>query len=75
VVSISPGLIATPQGINEFKHASSKHSLLAQCPLQRQGGMLEIADAVEFLTSDRASYINGIDLLVDGGLQAKLFPA
>ena len=32
--------------------------------------MLEIADAVEFLPSDRASFISGTDLLVDGGLSA-----
>lgn len=70
VVSLSPGLIASPQGLGEFKHSSTKHALLAECPLQRQGNMLEIADAVEFLLSDRASYINGIDLLVDGGLDA-----
>lgn len=72
VMSISPGLIATPQGTNEFRHSTSKHRLLSQCPLRRQGGMQEIADAVEFLTSARATYINGIDLLVDGGLQARL---
>lgn len=70
VVSLSPGLIASPQGLGEFKHSSTKYELLAKCPLQRQGSMLEIADAVEFLLSERASYINGIDLLVDGGLNA-----
>lgn len=70
VVSVSPGLIASPQGLNEFKHSTSKTQLLNSCPLGRQGGMQEIADAIEFLVSPRASYINGIDLLVDGGLQA-----
>jgi NAD(P)-dependent dehydrogenase (short-subunit alcohol dehydrogenase family) len=34
--------------------------------------MLEIADAIEFLASDRASFISGTDLLVDGGLAAAL---
>ena len=34
--------------------------------------MLEIADAVEFLASMRASFISGTDLLVDGGLSAAL---
>lgn len=72
VVSVSPGLIASPQGLNEFKHSSSKMDLLSRCPLKRQGGMQEIADAVEFLVSSNASYINGIDLLIDGGLQAKI---
>jgi NAD(P)-dependent dehydrogenase (short-subunit alcohol dehydrogenase family) len=73
-LSISPGLIATPQGTNEFKQANSKLELLRRCPLQRQGGMQEIADAVEFLVSARASYINGIDLVVDGGILAGISP-
>lgn len=34
--------------------------------------MLEIANAVEFLSSDRASFISGTDILVDGGLAAAL---
>jgi NAD(P)-dependent dehydrogenase (short-subunit alcohol dehydrogenase family) len=34
--------------------------------------MLEIADAVEFLSSERASYITGTDLLVDGGTTAAM---
>lgn len=71
-MSLSPGLIATPQGAGEFRNSSSKYQLLSQCPLQRQGNMQEIADTVEFLMSDRATYINGIDLLVDGGLNAAL---
>jgi NAD(P)-dependent dehydrogenase (short-subunit alcohol dehydrogenase family) len=36
--------------------------------------MVEIADAVEFLLSDRASFITGIDLLVDGGISTVLRP-
>jgi len=45
---------------------------LATTPITREGTMLEIADAVEFLLSDRASFISGIDLLVDGGLTAAM---
>lgn len=70
IVSLSPGLIATPMGALEFKNQPAKFDMLANTPLARQGGMLEIADAVEFLASERASFISGIDLLVDGGLHA-----
>lgn len=72
IVSLSPGLIATPQGAREFEHSRSKRDLYARTPLQREGTMLEIADVIEFLTSDRASFISGTDLLVDGGLFAAL---
>jgi NAD(P)-dependent dehydrogenase (short-subunit alcohol dehydrogenase family) len=74
ITSISPGLIATPMGALEFGGPAGdiKRDLMTKIPLQREGTMLEIADAAEFLASDRASYINGIDLPVDGGLIAVL---
>jgi len=71
-VSLSPGLIATPMGIMEFTGSPQKHALLERTPLQRQGSMLEIADAIDFLISPRASFISGVDLLVDGGILAAL---
>lgn len=40
----------------------------AQIPLKRLGEPREIGEVVAFLTSARASYINGVSLLVDGGL-------
>jgi NAD(P)-dependent dehydrogenase (short-subunit alcohol dehydrogenase family) len=39
-----------------------------QAALQRVGQAEEVADAVVWLASDRASYITGQTLLVDGGL-------
>lgn len=68
IVSLSPGLIATPMGALEFAKSPSKHRLLAAVPLERECSMLEIANVVEFLVSDRASFISGTDILVDGGM-------
>jgi len=72
IVSLSPGLIATPMGALEFQNQPMKYDLLAATPLQREGTMLEIANVVEFLASDRASFISGTDILVDGGLVGTL---
>lgn len=72
IVSLSPGLIATPMGALEFEQTPAKRALLPLSPVPREGTSLEIADAVEFLASDKASFISGIDLLVDGGLSAAL---
>ncbi|MFJ9379652.1 SDR family oxidoreductase [Streptomyces sp. NPDC101455] len=72
IVSMSPGPIATPMGALEFEgpHREVKLTMLRQSPLGREGTMTETADAIEFLASDRASYITGTDLLVDGGILA-----
>jgi NAD(P)-dependent dehydrogenase (short-subunit alcohol dehydrogenase family) len=70
IVSLSPGLINSPQGAGGYDAHPEKYGLVESTPLGREGTMIEIADAVEFLTSDRASFISGIDLLVDGGLLA-----
>lgn len=72
IVSLSPGLIATPMGALEFEKQPMKYDLLAATPLTREGTMLEIANVVEFLASDRASFISGTDILVDGGLTGTL---
>lgn len=74
IVSLSPGLIASPQGATEFANNPRKYALLDKTPVAREGTMLEIADAAEFLLSDRASFISGTDLLVDGGLAGTLAP-
>jgi NAD(P)-dependent dehydrogenase (short-subunit alcohol dehydrogenase family) len=68
IVSLSPGLIATTQGALEFEKSPGKRAMYEKSPLAREGTMLEVADAVEFLASERASFISGTDLLVDGGL-------
>ncbi|TAL04439.1 MAG: SDR family oxidoreductase [Rhodospirillaceae bacterium] len=72
IVSLSPGMIATPMGALEFEKSPRKMQLYARTPLKREGTMLEIADAIEFLASDKASFISGTDLLVDGGLAGAL---
>lgn len=72
IMSMSPGLIATPMGAQEFHGPNRQRKLeaLARTPLGREGTMIETADAIEFLASDRASFITGTDLLVDGGIAA-----
>lgn len=72
IISLSPGLIVTPMGALEFDRMPAKYDLLASTPIRREGTMLEIAEAAEFLCSDRASFISGTDLLVDGGLTGTL---
>jgi NAD(P)-dependent dehydrogenase (short-subunit alcohol dehydrogenase family) len=72
ILSLSPGLIATPMGAREFERAPVKHRLLAAVPLAREGTMLEVANVVAFMLSAQASFISGTDILVDGGMVGAL---
>jgi NAD(P)-dependent dehydrogenase (short-subunit alcohol dehydrogenase family) len=45
-----------------------KEPFRARIPMQRYGRVEEIAEAIAFLASDKASYITGQNLRVDGGI-------
>lgn len=66
--AVSPGVIRTPGIENYFKEFPEKaDALKAKAALKRLGEPDEIAEAVTFLASDRASFITGQLLSVDGG--------
>jgi NAD(P)-dependent dehydrogenase (short-subunit alcohol dehydrogenase family) len=71
VNAVSPGPVETPiYGRLEMPQeavAEFGKSLQAQVPLNRFGQAEEIANAVVFLASEAASYIQGTELPVDGG--------
>ncbi|GEP51945.1 oxidoreductase [Flavobacterium noncentrifugens] len=63
---VSPGPVSTP-GLDKAVPEEVKPHLAAATALQRLGDPDEIAKAVLFLASDDASFINGTELLADGG--------
>ena len=73
VNAVAPGAIETDmnQELKEDKAGLSK--VLRRIPLQRIGTSEEVANMVEFLASDKASYVTGSTFFVDGGMT--LYPA
>ena len=67
VNSIAPGRIATPRLAELYPQGPSEDDLRA-IPLGRHGQASEVAAVVSFLVSERASYITGAVIPVDGGL-------
>ncbi len=63
---VSPGLIESPQNDRYFSDVERKEAI-DKIPLNRFGSPDEFADVVTFLCSERASYITGVNLIVDGG--------
>lgn len=66
--ALSPGLIATPGTALAYADPAAKAHREQRVPLRRIGEPGDIAGAVSFLLSDAAAYINGAELVVDGGL-------
>jgi NAD(P)-dependent dehydrogenase (short-subunit alcohol dehydrogenase family) len=67
IVSLSPGIIDTGMGRQEYAAQPMMKVMVERTPLGRQGRAEEIASAADFLCSADASFVTGTDLLVDGG--------
>jgi NAD(P)-dependent dehydrogenase (short-subunit alcohol dehydrogenase family) len=53
--------------------AAAEQATTQHYPMKRIGTPKEMADTVCFLVSDRASFINGAHIVVDGGVLAKCY--
>lgn len=72
VNAVSPGLIATPiyekLGSSDAETEQRREGVLTQIALGRVGRAEEVANVALFLASDESSYIQGQELVVDGGM-------
>jgi glucose 1-dehydrogenase len=70
---VAPGAIDTDMNKILREDKEERKRVLKQIPIDRIGNPDEVANAVEFLASDKASYITGITIYVDGGMT--LYPS
>jgi 3-oxoacyl-[acyl-carrier protein] reductase len=68
---ILPGPVDSPMQDRWRDNPTAKKAVAEAVPLGRVGTPQDIADACLFLLSDKASYITGTELIVDGGLLAR----
>lgn len=68
VNAIEPGMILTPMNTRAETDAAYRQSLERNIPLGRAGEASEVADLAVFLASDKARYITGARVVIDGGL-------
>ncbi len=67
VNAVGPGSIDTAMVASVNSDAAAMAKVMSRTPLQRLGSAEEVANAVAFLASDKASYITGETIYVDGG--------
>ena len=71
--TISPGVIVTPLAYDEFAASGDGYQdMIDKSAAERTGTADEIAEAGAFLLGEHAGFINGTDLLIDGGVIAAL---
>ena len=66
--TVCPGIIYTPILQNSMKIGRPYNAMTKTVPIDRFGLPEEVAQTCVFLSSTRASFITGVEVVVDGGL-------
>jgi NAD(P)-dependent dehydrogenase (short-subunit alcohol dehydrogenase family) len=75
VNTVCPAVIVTPMAERAFGDLDANKRLIAMHPIGRFGKPTEIAEAVLWMCSEKASFMTGHDIVLDGGMLAGPNPA
>jgi NAD(P)-dependent dehydrogenase (short-subunit alcohol dehydrogenase family) len=70
VNSVHPGIMPPMRTSTLTADPAVREKMIRAVPMRREGRIEEVAHANLFLASDDASYITGVELMVDGGYTA-----
>ncbi len=70
--TVCPGMTWTPMTEAAYGRPGEAELRSGAIPLRRIGQPRDMADAIVFLAGDRSAYVNGADLVVDGGFTRNL---
>lgn len=77
VNTLSPGVVMTPYHQDRIQKKADAHHIsfdeqmeqeVSNIPLHRHAKAKEVAQTIQFLLSEQSDFINGINLILDGGL-------
>jgi NAD(P)-dependent dehydrogenase (short-subunit alcohol dehydrogenase family) len=66
--NLAPGTIITDRTQGVLENTTYRDQVLAAIPARKFGEPQDCAAAALFICSDAGSYVNGVNLLVDGGM-------
>ena len=66
VNAVAPGIL--DEGVSDNLPEARKEEYLRHCAMRRVGTLEEAAEVVAFIASDRASYMNGATVIIDGAV-------
>jgi len=69
---VSPGMTRTPANEGAYRNPEVAEARARITPAGRVGVPDDMANAIAFLASDRSNYINGKEIVVDGGMESTL---
>lgn len=67
VNSVNPTVILTKMGRENWSEPAKAHPLLDKIPMKRFGEVSEVIEPIVYLLSDKSSFINGTQMLIEGG--------